>query len=83
MSFLLCPVYSITYFLTLRCNGPDLEGLNNTLEPLTHRGFQATFNRKYPPAAFRLRIDHKKAEIKIYKLFGKIMKAIATIVTIL
>ena len=64
-------LFSVFYNYILRCNGPELELLNNILEPLAHRGFQTSFNKEYPAAGLRSKITKKKAEVVIHKLFGK------------
>ena len=55
-----------------RCPGNELESLSNILEPISHRGFKASFNKQYPAEAFKPRINSRKAQSKISQLFGKV-----------
>jgi len=61
----------IVLCLTSRCKGPDLAQLNNALEPLLHRDFQAHLNQSYPADGLKSKINFKKAQVKIHKTFGR------------
>ncbi|XP_067942107.1 uncharacterized protein [Watersipora subatra] len=55
-----------------RCRGSELEKLNNILQVLSRRDFQASFNKKYPAEAFKPKIDTRKAKASITKLFDNL-----------